>query len=406
MYVYMGHMRWQDIIPYEAWFWEKNKINLVKDLVTKIEPQHKTISTASGAHYQYDQLIIATGSSPKTLNIEGINLDGVTGLHAIQDLAYLESRSKQLKKAVIVGGGLIGVELAEMLHSRKIAVTHLVRENGFASSVLSKEESGIVNQHIEHHGIDLRLDTEIIKIQDNGQGSVASVTTTTGEDIECQLVGMAIGVKPKLTWLGGSGIEVNIGVLTDVFLKTNVPDIFAIGDCAELRNPDAGRKAVEPIWYTGRMMGETVAKTICGIETKYQPGIWFNSAKFFDIEYQSYGDINPILSGNQSIFFWKHKIASKSIRINYTLNGVIGFSALGIRLRQNVCHQWIHDKIMIEEVLAQFELAVFDAEFSKKYADKIRNAYFEQTGKLILKKANGRYDQVYRFLKKAKSTYT
>ena len=404
MYVFMGHMRWKDVMPYETWFWKKNRINLVRDYVTKIQHEDKSILTSSGIRHSYDQLIIATGSCSKTLDIEGINTEGVTGFHSLQNLEFIESKSKKTQRAVIIGGGLIGVELAEMFHSRNIAVTHLVRAHGYAASFLPEEESAIINRHLTTHGIDLRLQTEINKINSSEHGTVASVTTASGEEISCQIVALAIGVQPNVGWLTDSSLEIRNGIVVDSLLKTNLPDIFAIGDCAEIRNPEEGRKAIEAIWYAGRMMGETVAKTICGIETKYEPGIWFNSAKFFDIEYQAYGDIRPDLPPDQMTLYWADENAEKCFRINYTSKGVVGINVLGIRLRQGVCHQWIQLSSTIEEVLANLEMSFFDPEFSKRYADAIRTAFARQTGKMVSKEGKGNYNEVFRFLKKAKST--
>lgn len=403
MYVFMGHLRWKDIMPYETWFWKKNKIDIVRDYVLKIDHQGKSIQTASGNCHPYDQLIIATGSCSNTLDIEGINSAGVTGFYSVQNLEYIESKCKDTQRAVIVGGGLIGIELAEMFHSRNIAVTHLVREHGYAASMLPIEESDVINRHVKNHGIDLRLQTEISKINRSKEDTVTSVVTNSGEEIPCQLVALAIGVHPNVSWLKDSPLEIGKGILVDTQLKTNLPDIFAIGDCAELRFPDAGRKAIEPVWYAGRTMGETVAKTICGKDTKYTPGLWFNSAKFFNIEYQTYGDIRTSLASDQITLYWEHQNGEKSFRVKYTTNGVVGFNALGIRLRQEVCHQWIQRHYSIEQVLSNLELSFFDPEFSKGYADEIRRVYAKNTGKTISKKGDGNYNQVFRFLNNTKS---
>ena len=399
MYVYMGHMRWKDIIPYEPWFWKKNKINLVNDYVTRLDDQTKTIYTASGKEIEYDTLILATGSSSNRLDVQGADLDGVASLYSLQDLEYIESKSANISRSVIAGGGLIGIELAEMLHSRNIPVTLLVRESSYSNMILPAEESEIVNREIRDHGIDLRLSEDVYEINGDSEGRVKSVTTCKGEEIPCQLAGITIGVQPNISWLMGSNIEVNKGILVDEFLQTNIPGIYAIGDCAELRNPTTGRKAIEPLWYTGRMMGETVAQTVCGTAVAYHPGIWFNSAKFFATEYQVYGEINPSLPYGQHTLYWQHPEFKKSIRINYTEHSVIGFNLMGIRFRHEVCEKWISTKTNIESVLAHLELAHFDHEFSPNYANQVRDAYRSLTGIPIKPAERRSYNRVYSFLK-------
>lgn len=122
MYVYMGHMKFEHTQPYENWFWDKNNIALKEGLVTKVHTDNSNIEFASGEILAYDKLIIATGSKPNKFGWPGQDLEGVIGMYHKQDLEKLEQLApdnKACNRAVIVGGGLIGIELAEMLRSRK-----------------------------------------------------------------------------------------------------------------------------------------------------------------------------------------------------------------------------------------------------------------------------------------------
>ena len=161
MYIYMGHMQFNNIKLYEDQFWEKNRINRIKDLVKKIDPSSHTLFLLGGLELHYDKLIIATGSKSNKFGWPGQDLHGVQGLYHLQDLETMEKKSKDIKAAVIVGGGLIGIEMAEMFHSRHIPVTFLVRETSFWDNILPAEESAMINQEILEHGIDLRLQHEL-----------------------------------------------------------------------------------------------------------------------------------------------------------------------------------------------------------------------------------------------------
>ncbi|MFZ1798547.1 MAG: FAD/NAD(P)-binding oxidoreductase, partial [Chitinophagaceae bacterium] len=154
MYVYMGHMKFKHTQPYENDFWEKNNLNLIHAFVQKIIPAEKEIELNNGERMQYDILVIASGSKSNMYNWPGQNSKGVMGMYSKQDLENLESCTPGAKRAVVVGGGLIGIELTEMLHSRGIPVTLLVREKSFWNGVLPKEESEMINRHIREHGID------------------------------------------------------------------------------------------------------------------------------------------------------------------------------------------------------------------------------------------------------------
>lgn len=392
MYVYMGHMRRKDIQPYEDWFWQKNRIELLRARVDSVDFSNKQLHTSDGSIIDYDKLILATGSVSNKFGWPGQDLDGVHGLYHWQDLEAMERHSRGLRRAVIVGGGLIGIEMAEMFHSRHIPVTFLVREQSFWDIVLPPEESAMINRHITEHGIDLRLQTELKEILPDDNGKCRAVTTSTGETIECGFVGLTAGVSPNVAFLRNTALELNRGILVDEYLRTNIPDVYAIGDCAEMRRPRPGRRPIEAIWYTGRMMGEVVAQDICGKAVAYNPGIWFNSAKFLDIEYQVYGEVQARIPDNQATLYWEHPGGKKSIRLVYDKSSgrILGFNLMGVRYRHEVCEKWIQTGAGIEAVLQQLGLANFDPEFFPQHEAELIALYNRQTGKnLVLKQKRG-----------------
>lgn len=400
MYIYMGHLKTEHTYLYEDWFWAKNRIERVFGRVNRLDVQARRLWLNDGAELSYDKLIIATGSLPNKLGWPGQDLEGVQGLYHLHDLAGMERHSPGLQRAVVVGGGLIGIEMAEMFHARHIPVTLLVREKSFWGNVLPAEESEMINRHLREHGIDLRLGAELQSIVDNGRGGVAAVLTTEGERIDCGFVGLTVGVSPNVGFLRDSGIELGRGVLVDPYLCTSDPHVFAIGDCAELRQPATGRRPIEAIWYTGRMMGQTVAATICGEKTAYRPRLWFNSAKFFDIEYQVYGDVPARLPATVSSLYWEHPVGKKAVRINFdtATKAVTGFNLMGIRYRHEVCEKWILDGAPIETVLQQLSLANFDPEFFPEQEKQIVGQYNARQGTQVQLQSARKLDLVRRFL--------
>ena len=413
MYIYMGHMRFKDIKPYEDWFWEKNRIGLLRARVERIDFQEKHLVTTTGENIPYDKLLIATGSRSNKFGWPGQDLEGVHGLYHLQDLEAMERQSPGLERAVIVGGGLIGVEMAEMFHSRGISVTFLVRESGFWNAVLPPEESRMVSRHLKEHHIDLRLETELKEILPDASGkNCAAVVTNKGEKIDCGFVGLTVGVSPNIDFLKNAKLEINRGILVDAFLETNIPGVFAAGDCAEIRSPHPGRKPIEAVWYTGRMMGETAAHNLIADgraqnpqsefrnSKSYTPGIWFNSAKFFDIEYQVYGDIQVPLPDTRSTLYWEHSGGKKSIRLNYekSRGRMVGFNLMGVRYRHEVCEKWIRDQTHVEQVLQQLGLANFDPEFYPEHETELMRLYNRETGKNLGLKQKRGLEAVLKFL--------
>lgn len=386
MYVYMGHMQWKHIKPYEDWFWEKNRLELKQGYVSKVDSKKKSLIFENNSTLSYDKLIIACGSKPNKFGWPGQDLEGVTGLYSKQDLEYTEKYAPNntiCKRGVIVGGGLIGIELAEMLSTRGIPVTMLVREESFWNGVLPKGESEMINEHIREHHIDLRLGVNLESINPDENGKLKSVTVKeTGEEIDCDFVGLTAGVTPNVDFLKSNSIEINKGVLVNKHLETNVEDVFAIGDCAEQREAIGNRPPVESVWYTGRMMGEAVAQTICGRRTAYNPSHWFNSAKFFDIEYQTYGWVHSErhLPDYEAHFHWRHPEKYICITIAYhkDTHQFLGINTFGIRMRHEVFDRWLTEGRDIDYVITNLKQANFDPEFFERYERKICRVYNEQ----------------------------
>ena len=383
MYIYMGHLKYEHTKPYEDYFWKKNKIDLKKGFVSKIDTQNKKLLFAEGDTLAYDSLILAVGSKPNKFGWPGQELKGVRGLYSFQDLQYLEDHApnnKVCKRAVIVGGGLIGIELTEMLSSRNIPVTFLVRESSFWNGVLPSGESEMINRHIKNHHIDLRLSSNLKEIIPDENGKVkAIIIEETSEELACDFVGLTAGVTPNIDFLKDSGIELGRGIKVNRFLETNIPDVYAIGDCAEQHEAIGNRRPIEAVWYTGRMMGETVAQTICGKKTEYKPGHLFNSAKFFDIEYQTYGWVFSEQNKKEVEihFHWKHKDDTKCITIaTHRDSGTfLGINTFGIRMRQEIFDRWLTEKRSSDYVVTHLREANFDPEFFKKIEKDIIKAY-------------------------------
>ena len=136
---------------------------------------------------------------------------------------------------------------------------------------------------------------------------------------------------------------------------------------------------MEAVWYTGRMMGETLARTLTKEKTQYNPGNWFNSAKFFDIEYQTYGWVFNNPKENEVHLHWAHKDKKKFITVAFdqTNNSFLGINTFGIRMRHEVFDRWLTEKRSVSFVLANLKEANFDPEFYKHYEKEIFNSFKE-----------------------------
>jgi NADPH-dependent 2,4-dienoyl-CoA reductase/sulfur reductase-like enzyme len=381
MYVYMGHMRYQDIVPYPDWYYKEQKIEQVHALVETIDFETRTLKLQQSGPLTYDKLVLATGSSGVYYNWPGMQLKGVQGLITLQDLELMQQQTKDIKQAVIVGGGLIGIEMAEMLQSKGIQVTMLVREKQYWQSNLPEQEASLVTQHIRACGIELKLQDELAEILGDETGKVNAVRTKNGEEIPCQFVGIATGVKPTIEFLKTSGIELDKGILINHFFETNMKDVYAIGDCAQFKEPVRGEPALEQLWYTGRQHGEALAAVLNGDRKPYARGPWFNSAKFLNIEYQTYGFVPSSWDEQKySSLYWEHPGKSKAMRFFYERESgsLKGVNLLGIRFRHDLCHYWIQENYTIHQVMDQLTAVNFDSEFFQRYEPELLRQYYQQ----------------------------
>lgn len=377
MYIYMRQLEFADTVVHPAKFYQEQRIELRRDTITELDRERRMLR-GNSATYGYDYLLLAPGSRPRMPGLPGEDLPGVQGLYGMRDLEQLEARTRlPQERAVVAGGGLIGVELAEMLHSRRIPVTMLVREPLYFSRILPREEAEMVTKEVSAY-VELQLDTTLAAIR--GETSLQAVVTSRGEQIACSLLGLTIGVEPRTELARSAGLSINRGIVTDAFLRTCDANIFAAGDAAEVALP-GGQSAVQQIWYSGRLQGElagiNLAAAIAGQNaTAYDPGIYFNSARFFSLDYQTYGNVPAEPEGTRSLL-WTDERQRRLLRISYDPgqpdNPVTGFNALGVRLLHPVCENWLREKTPVQAVVRDFARAVFDPEFSARYTNQLRS---------------------------------
>lgn len=381
MYVYMGHMRYQDIIPYADLYWQENKITLIHDLILSIDTGAKTLQLQKGEPLTYDTLVLATGSSAVYYNWPGQGLKGVQALITLQDLQLMQAQTEGIKQAVVIGGGLIGIEMAEMLHSKGIAVTMLIREKLYWRSNLPEQEAQLITQHITQCGIELKLQEVLTEIVGDENGHVRAVRTNTGKEFPCQFAGIATGVKPAIELAKTTSLATDKGILINAYFETSIPGIYAIGDCAQFSDPAPGEAALEQLWYTGRQHGEALATILAGDRKPYTRGPWFNSAKFLNIEYQTYGFVPRVWDEQlYSSLYWEHPARTKAIRLFYERESgkLKGINLLGIRYRHDLCHHWLKENYTIHQVMEELPAVNFDSEFFQHYEPELLRLYYRQ----------------------------
>ena len=167
---------------------------------------------------------------------------------------------------------------------------------------------------------------------------------------------------------------VGVRFLVDEQLRTSATDVFAVGDCAEVVTPE-GDAFIQQAWYTGKAQGELVAGNVLGGNARYLRGIWFNSAKFLDIEYQTYGRVPNQPDGEHGHLYWEHPGGRKSMRLVHRDGTFVGANVMGMRLRHRVCEAWIKEACPVEHVVEHLHQAMFDPELEATPLPAIRRAF-------------------------------
>lgn len=377
MYVFCGQLRLQDTEPFDRGLYDRMGFERVSGDVTALDVGRRSLVFADSREFSYDKLLLATGSKARPAAWPGSDGGGLHAFVTLQDLERLDRAAKPGGRAVVIGGGLIGVEVAEVLHHRGLHVTFVIRENWYFPLALDSNESKLVAEHMRAEGLDVRLGGGVDRILRDTAGGVRGVRLGSDE-VTADVIVCAIGVVPNTGFLATSGVALSGGgaVEVDDGLRSNVEDVWAAGDCANVTWSDGSRRP-EQLWYTARDQGRAAARSMLGDESAYHRGTWYNSAKFFDIEWTTAGWVPALLNWDntpidpeEGVQSWFQSAPDRfeSQRIVVRDGRVVGFNMLGSRWNHEHLLRFIHERRDLDHVLDHLAEAQFDEEFSRPFA--------------------------------------
>jgi apoptosis-inducing factor 3 len=295
-------------------FYGEQKIEaLTGTTVTSIDPKTKRVTLSDGRSLGYGALLLATGAEPVRLTIQGADLPHVCYLRTLADSRRIIEKAKNARRAVVIGGSFIGLEVAWSLRERKLEVAIVGRGSVPLEDVLGIQMGNLVRETHEAHGVKFHLGRIPAAIHDR------YVQLDDGTKLDCDLVVVGIGVRPNTHLAEQAGIATDNGVLVNEFLETNISGIFAAGDIARWPDPRAGRIRVEH-WVVAQRQGQTAARNILGARDPFTvtPFFWSNH---FDlhIHYVGHGSGTDHASVSGDL---KAKHASVIFRSDGKLNAV------------------------------------------------------------------------------------
>jgi NAD(P)H-nitrite reductase large subunit len=251
------------------------KFNFLKGRVTRILRDEHALDIEGKQRLTYNKLLIAVGSRAIPLNVPGAQLEGVVKLDHMTDAKNILKFAKRGKTAVVVGGGITALELAEGLLAHGMQVHYLLRGDRYWGNVLDKRESQTVEARLQEEGVTLHHHAQLAEIIGKN-GRVAGIRITDGHTLKCDMLAYAVGVAPCLDLVQGIGLDVERGILADEHLQTNDPDIFAAGDVAQVYDPLTGHSALDSLWNPAREQGYVAGLNMAGRKSAYLKSPPFN----------------------------------------------------------------------------------------------------------------------------------
>jgi nitrite reductase (NADH) large subunit len=239
-----------------AWYAEHGIALHAGDPVVAIDPRRKRVRSRHGIELPYDRLLIATGSQPIVLPLPGKELPGVIGFRGIDDVERMLAAARSHHRAVVIGGGLLGIEAANGLSRQGMQVTLIHRSRVLLNQQVDADAAGLLERNLRARGLALRLDAETVALYGNER--VEGVELADGDRIDADLVVMAVGVQPDTALARSAGLHCERGIVVDDTLQTFDPSVYAVGECVQHRRATFG--LVAPVWEQARVCASHLAR--------------------------------------------------------------------------------------------------------------------------------------------------
>ena len=275
----------KNIFIHDLPWYEKNRITLHRGTeVLGIDLSGKTVITEGGRRFHYDRLLLATGAACQVPSIAGTNTDGVFTLRTIADADAIIERAKKAKKAVLIGGGLLGLEAGNGLRKRGLRVSVVEFFPRLLPRQMDFPGAAILQKQMEAMGFSFHLGAatrEIVRT-----GSVLSVHLETGERLDADMVLISAGIRPETTLARSIGAEIGKGVKVDDTMKAGIEDVYAAGDLIEHRG------SVYGIWPAATEQGRVAGSNMAGKKKAYKGTLPANKLKVAGVNLFAAGDID------------------------------------------------------------------------------------------------------------------
>jgi NAD(P)H-nitrite reductase large subunit len=301
---------------------ENNIIFLPGKKVTHLELDHQSAQLEDGEQIAWEKLLLAIGGKPIFPKMKGSGKKGVFTFTNLDDAKEIDRFLDNVKKAVVIGGGLIGLSVTEALIKRGVDVIVVEMKEHVLNTILDQQASMMAEKVLKEAGVEIIAGQTVVKV--NGRGTVEEVILDNGSAIPCDLVVVAIGVSPRPELVRDAKLEINRGIVVDRHMATNHPGVYACGDVAEAYDFVYGENRLTPIWPNAYIGGRIAGLNMAGITDKYPGSTAINSLNYFGIDIASAGmPTAPNDDGYETISKQEGNIYQKVILKNDLIMGMI-----------------------------------------------------------------------------------
>ncbi len=357
--VLKGERAPEAILYREPSFYEQMKVNvLLGREAERVDSEAKEVVLVSGERLPYRRCLIATGGAPFIPPVEGLAGPDIYTFTTLDDAKRLLTAAPGMGRAVVIGGGLIGLKVAEGLHACGVHVTIVELAPRILSAAFDDTAGGIVLRRLAEVGLEVLCNCSVSAVLRGKGKRVRGVKLSDGRELECSAVVAAIGVAPDKKLAQASGIKVNRGIVVDSYLRTSAAGVYAAGDVAEAYDISIRGNRVVPIWPNAYLQGRTAGKNMAGARQKYAGGLPMNSIAFYGIPTISAGLTNPPNGGYEVLErlepernLYRKLVLKRGRLVGYVLVGEVARAGLLTGLiRDGVQVGGVKERLMSGEV--------------------------------------------------------
>jgi NAD(P)H-nitrite reductase large subunit len=274
----------------EDWYAERDIELSLNTHVTTVDTDAHRVRTHSGEDIEYDKLLVATGGTPRQLPVPNSDAEGVHHFWTFQDARAIKEHAEEIDEGVIVGAGLLGLDLAAICGEQGIDADYLMRGNRWWRYALSLEGAEIMHEGLRSKGVTPVFESGVERFETDDDGSVEATVDPNGERYDSEWVGVAIGLDFNTEFLQGTDVERDGGIVVDEYMQTNVEDVYAAGDLTQFYDTILGERAQNGSWGSAKQQGKTAAKNMAA-DDEAEEFRWVSSysVTHFEFPFLSFG---------------------------------------------------------------------------------------------------------------------